>query len=106
MLFFEIYITKILENTTLDAPSKIAKHMGVPRQRVNSFKHKEFRPTADECLCVSEILGITFEEVYFTICLDKAKNNKEAEIFNRMIEKYKQDVNIPAKFKPRSATTM
>lgn len=100
MFFFERYITKILAQTCLNAPSKIARHMKVTPQRVNQFKHKGFRPTAEECQYVAELLGLNFEEVHFTICLDRARNDKEAEIFRQMVEKYKRPVNIPARFKP------
>lgn len=99
MRFFEQFITNIFEQTRFNTPTKLAKHMNVPRQRVNQFKHKGFRPTAEECLLVSNLLGLNFEQVHFTICLDRARNQEEAEIFTAMIKKYQKPINIPAKFR-------
>ncbi|NIH07050.1 helix-turn-helix domain-containing protein [Providencia rettgeri] len=100
MKYFLNFITLILQETNFKTQAELARYMKIPRQRFSQFKHEGFRPNAQECLSISKILGISFEEIHFTVCMEKTKNPEEKLIYQTLIDKHRKPIKIPQQFLP------
>lgn len=90
-LFYNNYIQRLLDETDLDSLVKVGDYLGTNRQRINDFKYGGLRATGEECEKIAQKLGLSFEEVYFTQCYDKAKNDADADVFQKYIKKHKKN---------------
>lgn len=88
-LFYNNYIQRLLDETDLDTLVKVGDYLGTNRQRINDFKYGGLRATAEECEKIAQKLGVSFEEVYFTQCIDKAKTDTDTKLFQKYVAKHK-----------------